>query len=172
MKAHRAWKASVFPLLLAVSLLPAAGAQGGEEERHHGHEPKKPCAHAVKRGHGKMKHSVKIVPADFPNPPGVRLRLEEDAHAKGAVNLFLDLRNFRFAPAEVNKTSRIGEGHAHRYVNGEKRPRLYGAAYFLESLPKGGVKIRVTLNTNAHEDLIRKGRLIEDVVEYRVEHRN
>lgn len=172
-KAHRAWKASVFPLLLAVSLLPAAGVRGGDEaKRHRGHEPKKPRARAVKRAHGMMKHSVKIVPADFPRPPGVRLRLEKDAHAKGAVNLFLDLRNFGFAPAEVNRTSRINEGRAHLSVNGEKRTRLYGPAHFLESLPKGEVEIRVTLNTNAHEELSHKGRLIEDVVEYRVEQRN
>lgn len=119
-----------------------------------------------------MKHSVKIIPADFRNPPSVKARLEKDARARGAVNLFLELKNFRFAPAEVNKTSKINEGHAHLYVNGKKLTRLYGPAYFLESLPKGKVRIRVTLNTNAHEDLSHRGRLIQDVLEYEAEHRN
>lgn len=168
MKAHRGLKPAVFQasLLLAAALLLAASARGDEMKRHHGHELKNPHAHGMK------KHSVKIIPADFRNPPSVKARLEKDAHARGAVNLFLELKNFRFAPAEVNKTSRINEGHAHLYVNGKKLTRLYGPAYFLENLPKGKVRIRVTLNTNAHEDLSHRGRLIQDVLEYGAERRN
>ena len=76
-----------------------------------------------------MKHSVKLIPAGYKTPPSVRKRLGKDAHTKGAFNLFVDLENFRFTPEEVNKTSRINEGHAHLYLNGKKVTRLYGILF-------------------------------------------
>ena len=160
-------------LFFLASLLPAVSAhaheadyphlhiaQSGHGEKGHGHHMHKP------RGGG-MKHSVKAIPAGYKNPPGVKIHLEKDAHTKGALNLFLDLKNFRFAPEEVNKTSKINEGHAHLYLNGKKLTRLYAASYFMDKLPKGDLEIRVTLNTNMHEDLSYKGKLVQDVVVFR-----
>ena len=119
----------------------------------------------MKKGHARgMEHSVKVIPSGYKNPPGVKIRLVRDAHTRGALNLFLDLENFRFAPEEVNKSSRINEGHAHLYLNGKKLTRLYAASYFMDKLPKGDLEIRVTLNTNMHEDLSYKGKLVQDVV--------
>ena len=157
-------------LFFLASLLPGASthaheanyphlhiAQSGHGEKGHGHHVQKPD------GDG-MKHSIKVIPAGYKNPPGVKIRLVKDAHSRGAVNLFLDIRNFRFAPEEVNKTSKINEGHAHLYLNGRKLTRLYAASYFMDKLPKGDLEIRVTLNTNMHEDLSYKGKLVQDVV--------
>ncbi len=157
-------------LFFLASLLPAASthaheanyphlhiAQSDHGKKGHGHDMQKP------RGGG-MKHSVKMIPAGYKNPPGVKIRLEKDAHAKGALNLFLDLENFRFAPEEVNKTSKINEGHAHLYLNGKKLTRLYGISYFIDKLPKGNLEIRVTLSTNMHEDLSYEGKFVQDVV--------
>ncbi len=112
------------------------------------------------------EHSVRVIPPNAPNPPEVKIRLERDAHDPSGVNLFLEVKNFRFTPEEVNKTSKIHEGHAHLYVNGKKRTRLYGRAHFIQGLPRGAVQIRVTLNTNKHEDLSHKGRLIQDTAEF------
>ena len=169
---YRKFKISlaVVPLIFLASLLPTANAhaheanyphlhiaQSGHGEKGHGHHMQKP------RGGG-MKHSVKAIPDDYKNPPGVKIRLVTDAHTKGALNLFLELKNFRFAPEEVNKTSRINEGHAHLYLNGKKLTRLYAASYFMDKLPKGDLEIRVTLNTNMHEDLSYMGKLVQDVV--------
>ena len=125
-----------------------------------------PHRHQVKKAIG-MKHSVKVIPAGYKNPPSVKIRLVKDAHTRGALNLFLDLKNFRFAPEEVNKTSRINEGHAHLYLNGKKLTRLYSASYFMDKLPKGDLDIRVTLNTNMHEDLSYRGKLVQDVVVFK-----
>ena len=88
----------------------------------------------------------------------MKICLVRDAHAKRALNLFLELENFRFAPEEVNKTSKINEGHAHLYLNSKKLTRLYAASYFMDELPKGNLEIRVALNTNMHEDLSCTGR--------------
>ena len=152
------------------SLLAGASAHAHEANYPHlhvaqsAHGKKKHGRHTRKPGVGGMKHSAKIIPADYKNPPSVKIRLERDAHIKAALNLFLDLKNFRFAPEEVNKSSRINEGHAHLYLNGEKLTRLYSASYFMDKLPKGNFEIRVTLNTNTHEDLIYKGKLVQDSV--------
>ena len=171
---------AVAPLFFLGSLLAGASAHAheanyphlhiagsGHGEKGHGHRMRKPGESGTKKGRGGMKHSVKIIPADYKNPPSVKIRLEKDAHTKGALNLFLDLENFRFAPEEVNKTSRINEGHAHLYVNGKKLTRLYGASYFMDKLPKGNLELRVTLNTNKHEDLSYRGKLVQDVVVFK-----
>lgn len=139
-------------------------AQSGHGEKGHGHQMHKPGEAGMKKGRGGMKHSVKVIPDGYKNPPSVKIRLVKDAHTRGALNLFLDLKNFRFAAEEVNKSSRINEGHAHLYVNGKKLTRLYSAFYFMDKLPKGDLEIRVTLNTNMHEDLSHRGKIVQDVV--------
>ena len=168
---------AVVPLFFLGSLLAGASAHAheanyphlhiagsGHGEKGHGHQVHKSSEAGMKKGRGGMKHSVKVIPAGYKNPPGVKIRLVRDAHTRGALNLFLDLENFRFAPEEVNKTSRINEGHAHLYLNGKKLTRLYAASYFMDKLPKGDLEIRVTLNTNMHEDLSYRGKLVQDVV--------
>ncbi len=164
-RAGKPWIIVVSSFFLA-SLLLVASPRGdalfaqNRDKKEHGHGMHEPRA-------GGMKHTVKVIPADYENPPSVKIRLERDAHSRGALNLFLDLENFRFAPEEVNKTSRIKEGHAHLYVNGKKITRLYGSSHFMDNLPKGNLKIRVVLNTNLHENLRYRGNLVQDVVEFR-----
>ena len=177
---YRKFKTSlaVVPLFFLTSLLAGASAhaheanyphfhvaQGGHGEKGHGHRMHKSSGSGMKKGHVRgMKHSVKVIPPGYKNPPSLKIRLVKDAHTKGALNLFLDLKNFRFATEEVNKTSKINEGHAHLYVNGKKLTRLYAASYFMDKLPRGDLEIRVTLNTNLHEDLSYQGRPVQDVV--------
>lgn len=157
-------------LFFLASLLAGASAHAHEADYPHWHTAqsdhgKKGHGHGMQKPHGGgMKHSVKKIPAGYKNPPGVKIRLVKDAHSRGALNLFLELKNFRFAPEEVNKTSKINEGHAHLYLNGRKLTRLYAASYFMDKLPKGALEIRVTLNTNMHEDLSYMGKLVQDVV--------
>ncbi len=40
-------------------------------------------------------------------------------------------------------------------------------SYFMDKLPKGNLEIKVTLNTNMHEDLSYKGKLVQDVVVFK-----
>ncbi len=170
----------VIPIFFLVLLLSGASAhaheanyphlhiaQSGHAQKEHGPQMHKAGERGMKKGRGGMTHSVKIIPAGYKNPPSVKIRLIKDAHTKGALNLFLDIENFRFAPDEVNKTSKINEGHAHLYLNGKKLTRLYGASYFMDQLPKGNLEIRVTLNTNMHEELSYKGKLVQGVVVFK-----
>ncbi len=59
------------------------------------------------------------------------------------------------------------KGHAHLYLNGKKVTRLYATSHFMDKLPKGNLEIRVTLNTNMHEDLSYKAKLVQDVVVFK-----
>ena len=142
-------------------------AQNDHGKKRHEHHMHQPGETGMRKGHAHgLVHSVKMIPADYKNPPSVKIRLVKDAHSQGALNLFLDVKNFRFAPEGVNKTSKINEGHAHLYLKGKKLTRLYGTSYFINKLPKGNFEIRVTLNTNKHEDLLYRGKLVQDVVEF------
>ena len=58
----------------------------------------------------------------------------------------------------------LGEGHAHLYVDGKKRDRLYGPWYHLADLTPGRHTIEVTLNSNNHAEYLLEGEAISDQV--------
>lgn len=115
---------------------PAPGAAGADGAAH---------------DHASHDHSALLVLQPGPTAPTLDFDLVPDSMA--GVNLHIRTTNFRFAPENVNADHRPGEGHAHVYVNGEKRARLYGPWYHLSPLPKGEVAVRVTLNANSHDPL-------------------
>lgn len=110
-------------------------------------------------GHGGHSAHTQIeVPPGQP-VPSVKLIVHPDT-MKGW-NLEIQTTNFAFAPERVNTKGLVSEGHAHLYVDGKKVTRLYGNWYYLDRLSPGEHTIRVTLNTNAHQDLMYNGKLIE-----------
>ncbi|MDX2096514.1 MAG: hypothetical protein SFW36_01950 [Leptolyngbyaceae cyanobacterium bins.59] len=108
-------------------------------------------------GHGGHTAKVKEIPNGQPIPT-VKLIARPDV-MKGW-NVEVQVTNFRFAPERVNQSSDVKEGHAHLYLNGQKIARLYGNWYHLESLKPGKHTLTITLNTNTHEDLTYKGKVI------------
>jgi len=92
--------------------------------------------------------------------PAVNIEAIKDN--KEGWNLKIVTENFDFAPQEVNQESSINQGHGHLYINGEKITRIYGNLYHISDLPKGENEIKITLNTNLHEDLIYQGTIIGD----------
>ncbi|AUC62183.1 hypothetical protein AA637_13970 [Cyanobacterium sp. HL-69] len=92
--------------------------------------------------------------------PAVNIEAIKDN--KEGWNLKIVTENFDFAPQEVNQESSINQGHGHLYINGEKITRIYGNWYHISDLPKGENEIKITLNTNLHEDLIYQGTIIGD----------
>ena len=75
-------------------------------------------------------------------------------------NLRVDTTNFDFAPERSGREFVLGEGHAHLYVDGEKRDRLYGPWYHLKDLGQGTHTIAVTLNSNDHAEYQIEGKTI------------
>ena len=79
-------------------------------------------------------------------------------------NLQIKTTNFDFAPESVNKDSNFDQGHAHLFINGQKVTRIYSNWHYISELPQGENEIKVTLNTNQHEDLAYQGKIIEDTI--------
>jgi zinc transporter ZupT len=115
-------------------------------------------------------HHHEAAPVEIPEGtpvPTVRLHVSKDPES--GWNLHVETEHFRFAPEAVNEPSRIGEGHAHLFVDGEKIARLYGPWYHLGELQPGTHQIRVELNSNQHAPFVYKGKKIEDIVTIEVE---
>lgn len=127
--------------------------------------------HAVSRadsGHhppsqemGDSHHSTLEIPANQPVPT---VTLVAHPDPVQGWNLEVQTTDFRFAPEHVNQANRLGEGHAHLYINGEKTSRIYSAWLHLPQLPSGRYEITVGLNANGHEVLTHNGQPIESTV--------
>lgn len=118
----------LFGLLIAPSVSPHRPAHIGQQQTHD-HE------------HFLLEHSASPAPA-------IELSVEQDA--MDGWNVLLRLKDFNFSPQTVNKDNQFNAGHAHLYVNGEKRSRLYAPYFHLTGLLKGKNTISVTLNANDH----------------------
>lgn len=105
-------------------------------------------------------HKTMEIPSGQPIP-SVDLIVHKDP-IKG-YNLQTKVSNFRFAPENISKAAKPGEGHAHLYINGKKFTRLYGSWYYLENLQPGKNAIAVSLNANSHETLAHNGKMIQDI---------
>lgn len=116
-------------LVTAFVICVAGGALAGASGHLHGHEEMRDAG----------------VPA-----PQVSLKVTEDA--VGGYNLQIVSRNFKFSPEHTGMATDAVEGHAHLYINGVKKARVYGDWFHIPGdwLNAGENKVRVTLNDNAH----------------------
>lgn len=117
--------------------------------------------------HGAHAHDMPLeLSADAP-APGVALSVAPDP-ASGW-NLRVRVSHFRFAPENASGAHVPGEGHAHLYVNGVKRARLYGEWLHLDRLPEGSTAIEVGLYSNDHRPLHVDGEPVADRIVLEVE---
>ncbi|WP_169570304.1 hypothetical protein [Sneathiella limimaris] len=122
-----------------------------------GHDHSDPASHGGHGAHGSADHggaahaalhsSFVDLPADA-GAPSVEFAVYKDPVA--GWNVFLQTQNFTFAPRHASLEHVAGEGHAHIYVNGEKRARIYGDWFHMDSMPAGENTVQVTLNANDH----------------------
>ncbi|MEL7832588.1 hypothetical protein [Fodinibius sp. Rm-B-1B1-1] len=112
-------------------------------------------------------HSGQVMIADSSQVPAIDIHVEKDSLS--GWNLRLDTQAFSFAPEKFGTAHVPGEGHAHLYVDGEKRARIYSRWYHISDLSRGSHSLRVTLNANSHDKYVHGGRVIADTAEIRVE---
>ncbi|MDN4594064.1 ZIP family metal transporter [Polycladomyces subterraneus] len=111
--------------------------------------------------HDSSHHHMQPVEIPKGTPiPTVHLQVYKDSES--GWNLHVQTAHFRFAPEFVNGPNRIGEGHAHLFVDDKKVARLYGPWYHMDSLGPGKHEIRVELFTNQHAPYVHNGTKIED----------
>ena len=75
-------------------------------------------------------------------------------------NIRLETENFTFRPPSFAPEISANAGHAHLYINGEKHSRLYGRDVHVTGLAPGVNEVRVTLNTDDHQELYVEGEVI------------
>jgi len=142
-------------LLVLAAVSVAILANNAEFTTAHNHDtPSDPHSHTSVDPH----HQMMEIPAGEPIP-SVKLVVHPDTMR--GYNLEVQTTNFKFAPEDVNKAAKPGEGHAHLYVNGKKITRLYSSWYYLDNLKPGKNEIRVSLNANNHQVLAHNGKMIE-----------
>ncbi len=98
---------------------------------------------------------------EAPEGMGIAIGLEPDP--LGGANLKVMPQGFTLAPAKVNAQNVSGEGHPHLYVNGVRLGRIYSPYLHLGKLAPGMNEVRVTLNTNMHQEYAYGGETIEAV---------
>ena len=107
-------------------------------------------AHAGHSGQHKGLEISNIKEVQIPEIDG---RIKQDI--TGSWMLKLITKNFSFEPEKIDSgEQQINGGHAHLYINGDKKNRIYGHYYDLGSFKPGVYEIKVTLNTNNHEVLM------------------
>ncbi len=116
---------------------------------------------ATKEKRTEAAHPRFDLPAGSPKM-SVELTPLRDEHGGWALHIVT--RNFIFAPQNAGKADVLGEGHAHLYVNGKKMGRVYGE-WFHTTLGKGINRLKVTLNTNSHQDYWQDGAPVTHAIE-------
>ena len=146
--------------LFAIGLVFGAGAgfvaAAGMGVSFDGHDHGDPAHHAAAAPHA-AAHAEAIEVGGEAAVPELDIALSRDPVA--GYNLHLRVENFAFAPEQAGGAHVPGQGHAHVYVDGVKRGRIYGPWVHLDGLPEGGgaVVVEVTLNANSHAALTRDG---------------
>lgn len=113
-------------------------------------------AHA---GHTGQHDGLEISNMSEVEIPEINGWIEQDQ--TGSWMLKINTKNFAFKPEKLGSNEqRINEGHAHLYMNGDKKNRIYGPYYDLGTLKPGVYKVQVTLNTNNHKVLMYNGKEI------------
>ncbi len=107
-------------------------------------------------GMGDMGHGGATVAA----PAGMRVAVKAWPSEKGVV-VRVVTAGFRFAPARLDGKHVPRQGHAHLYVDGEKKTVMLGPWLFVGGLTQGKHAIRVTLNANDHAEYVRNGKALE-----------
>lgn len=102
------------------------------------------------------------------NPPEVELVAHRDDMMPNHFNLEIRTENFEFAPENISESHVPNTGHAHVYVDDALISRSYGGWYHLNRLKPGNHTIRVTLNTNQHDEYANNNGTIQEEVEVNV----
>ena len=140
-------------LALVLFLVGAVGGYFlGASDHRHDEEPHD--AHMEEKGH--VTHELRDVEGDAPE---IDLTISGDA--KSGFDAQITVSNFVFAPGNANGDDVSGQGHAHIYVNGEKKNRVYGEWYHIGKLPVGSNEIEIRLSSNDHHELAVEGEVIK-----------
>ena len=114
----------------------------------------------AEHGHGDPSATTKAHDAIESEVP-VSIDIAAEVDDGGGVNVEIATEGWLWTPENVDGEHVPGEGHAHIYADGVKIDRVYGPSYHLEGLQPGERQVRVTLNSNSHDELTYDGKPVE-----------
>lgn len=106
------------------------------------------------------QHSALEIPADAPVP---RIEIQVERDPMDGLNVLLKIENYLMnSPLDQIENPGVLQGHAHVFVNGQKKQRLYGSAIHIPQtwLKKGVNQIAISLNSHAHENWTKDGKSV------------
>lgn len=103
-------------------------------------------------GHQMMHGTFEVGPVGAP-----QIALSVTRDPMEGWNVTLQTANFTFSPERAGQAHVDGTGHAHLYIDGVKRARLYGPHFHFPDLAPGSYEISVSLSTNDHDYYVLRG---------------
>lgn len=112
-------------------------------------------------------HSGIVEIADTTAVPSVDINVQQDKLT--GWNLHVEVDNFKFTPEKFGEAHAPGEGHAHLFIDGVKRARIYSPWFHIGPLLPGTHTLVVTINANNHDVYSRDGSVIADTAHITVD---
>ena len=126
----------------------------------HGHGDQ--TAAAPSEGSGSSSgHHGSTEPGTIESEVPISIYFTTEVDDKGSVDIQITTEGWLWTPDNVDGEHVPGEGHAHIYVDGVKIDRVYGPSYYLEGLEPGERQVRISLNSNSHDELTYGGKAVE-----------
>lgn len=135
-----------FIFILSVLIFTSAAVAEKSGEPHHHHH----------MGHGTLNVD------DSETAPQISLNVFPDAMS--GWNIEIKTKNFEFAPNLASQSHVNGKGHGHLYIDEVKIGRVYSNWIHLNNLSPGEHRVRVSLNTNDHQDYAVNGKVIDSEI--------
>ena len=127
----------------------------------HGHGDQTAAA-APSEGSGSSSgHHGSTEPGTIESEVPISIYFTTEVDDKGSVDIQITTEGWLWTPDNVDGEHVPGEGHAHIYVDGVKIDRVYGPSYYLEGLEPGERQVRISLNSNSHDELTYGGKAVE-----------
>lgn len=95
---------------------------------------------------------------DIGDMPVPKIELQVFRDAMDGINVSVNVQNYLLnAPDTMLKDSKLLQGHAHVFVNGVKKQRLYGSDIHIpQDWLKAGVnQVAISLNSHQHENWVK-----------------
>ena len=118
-------------------------------------------------GHGEPSDSSAdhhaTAPGAIESEVPISIRFTTEVDDKGGVDIQITTEGWLWTPDNVDGEHVPGEGHAHIYVDDVKIGRIYGPTYHLEGVEPGEREVRISLNSNSHDELTYGGDAVEAI---------
>ena len=127
----------------------------------HGHGDQAAATAHSEHAHSSSGHHGSAAPGTIESEVPISISFTTEVDDKGGVDIQITTEGWLWTPDNVDGEHVPGEGHAHIYVDDVKIGRVYGPTYYLEGIEPGERQVRITLNSNSHDELTYGGDAVE-----------